>query len=71
MIQIEKGLDVYRIKRGAKPHFPLNEMEIGDSFYVECNRNKISCAASVYGKKVNKKFSVTKDGDGFRCWRIA
>ena len=34
-VKIEKGVEVPRNERGSK--FPLNEMEVGDSFLVPTN----------------------------------
>ena len=53
---------------------PFEEMEIGESFEVECDNGsqetKIRSAASRYGTKLGKRFAVRKlDGDKVGVWR--
>lgn len=51
--------------------YPFAKMEIGDSFYVDGkNAMRVTSAASVYGKRRKKKFTIRTEGDGKRCWRI-
>lgn len=47
-------------------------MKVGDSFYVpSVNRLKVAPAASYFAiRNKGYKFSVRKEGDGFRVWRI-
>jgi len=50
--------------------YPLGEMGVGQSFL--CSENKlVASAASYYGRRYNKKFSVIKEGDMYRCGRVA
>lgn len=52
--------------------YPFGDMQIGDSFAVNGDiRTRLVSAASRYGARNNKKFSIRKDGDAFRCWRIS
>ena len=52
---------------------PFEEMEIGESFEVECGvipDGKIRSAASRYGARLGKRFAVRRlDGDKVGVWR--
>lgn len=52
--------------------YPFGEMEVGDSFkFPKSEIYKIRTAASFYGKRKNKKFTVRKiNNEEFRVWRI-
>jgi hypothetical protein len=83
MIQIEKGVAIPKnTNSGRKRIYPLDEMSVGDSFYVACDENnldKISRSvrntAINYTKRdtsaVGKKFTVRNVEGGVRCWRIS
>ena len=49
--------------------YPFSEMLVGESFI--CPHYKVLWAAKGYGKKYNKKFAVRKEGEMYRCGRIA
>ena len=51
--------------------YPFANMRMGDSFLLPegVNRIAVAVAASRYGRSNNKKFTVRKTKDGFRCWR--
>lgn len=69
--KIEKN--VPPAKRFVHRIYPFDVMEIGDSFYAHAHLTpleKLRPAASYYGKRHNKKFSVYRVDGGFRCWRI-
>jgi len=56
--------------RGGK--YPFGAMEVGHSFaFTKDNYVNAAAAASWFGKRNNRKYSIRKDGDGYRCWRIA
>lgn len=68
----------FKIEKNAKRpdarprnRFPFDEMEVGDSFFISDASTKLSCtsAASWYGTRHGKKFSVLRSDDGWRCWR--
>lgn len=69
----------FKIEKNAVPQtpesrrrYPFGDMEVGDSFWFSAAiYQQATPAASYYGKRNNKKFSVRKDGDGYRCWRVA
>ena len=50
--------------------YPFSEMEVGDSFFTDVLREKLYPAASYYGKRNGKKFSIRKMEGGYRVWRI-
>lgn len=53
-------------QRGRSSVYPFGEMEVGDSFAFEAEtRHNVQRAASAYGSRNNKKYSVR----GLRCWR--
>lgn len=58
--------------RGRKSIYPFRDMLVGDSFFAI--NNVLRRAASLYGKRHNKVFTVrkvTEDGViGYRCWRV-
>lgn len=56
----------------VKLRWPFGEMEVGDSFLIpEDIKPRVISAASYYGLRHKKKFSIRKTTDGYRCWRIA
>lgn len=79
-MQIEKNIPYSKKKVKKETHFPFSEMEIGDSFLMEFNRVNfninfdrmaVANAACQWGKKTGTKFSIRREENGFRCWRIA
>lgn len=73
---VERGIPIPRDTRGGgrvKPlKFPVEQMAIGDSFFVpkEQGMSASQCACT-YGKKSGKVFSRRKVANGYRIWRIA
>lgn len=74
MYTVEKNIPIppSAKRENAKRKYPFNEMEIGDSFWVDTeNRNKVRIAAFNEGTRKKKLFKVTKDMQGeVRCWRL-
>lgn len=69
--EIEHGVKIPERGSGARK-YPFPEMGIGDSFRVnDAVLGKVQAASFQYGKVHGVKFSVRKDGDGYRCWRIS
>ena len=66
-IAIDKNIPMP--ERDPRAHYPLNEMEVGDSFVIDTERaNAVRVRASQLGKKV----SIRKLGDGTsRVWLVA
>lgn len=55
----------------TRHHYPFDEMEVGHSFLAPATcYPAIVSAASWYGKRHNKKFSIRKTENGYRCWRV-
>jgi hypothetical protein len=48
--------------------YPFHQMKVGDSFYS--SSSTVTSAAFRHGTLYNKKFTVRKEGDGLRVWRI-
>jgi hypothetical protein len=52
--------------------YPFNEMKVGQSFAVSSSDyNRVMSAAYAYGKKHGLKFAFERDGDNYRCGRVA
>jgi len=75
MFEIEKGIPVPVVKRGGpgRPSiFPLEQMQVGDSFLATTNLSSLKPALWKYSKKTGVKFqSKGVPGEGIRVWRIA
>lgn len=68
---IEKGVQVQARSEHSRK-YPFNEMDIGDSFAIPGDlMTSVRSAATAFGRDHSQKFTVRKDGDGGRCWRIA
>ena len=75
-IPIERGI---AIPPRAKAHrgpaggmsTVVQRLEVGESFAVRAHlRQRLAVTASVYGKRLGRKF-VVRELDGFaRCWRV-
>jgi len=70
--EIESGIPLATDQRGSRI-FPFNTMKVGDSFALpSMMATRVSTAATKYSKDHSGvKFTVRKNGDGHRCWRIA
>ena len=74
-MEVERGVPFpTQSLRVSKYRFPLGEMEIGDSFFVEVKTdhflNSARSLISRYGKMVSRKFATRVVDGGFRVWRI-
>jgi len=74
-MEVERGVPFpTQSLRVSKYRFPLGEMEIGDSFFVESREgsflNSARSLISRYGKTFNRKFATRVVDNGFRVWRI-
>ena len=72
-IKIEKGVSIAR----NTTDYPLDEMQIGDSFLVSpCDdkeRKKIFAACRFYKDKFKSakfRFTSRVEGDGYRFWKV-
>jgi hypothetical protein len=83
---IEVGVPTVSGKRGRKPtEFPLDQMEVGNSFLIPCDaadkkaveswRRKLLAAkkrfAEQYANGSQYKFMTATVADGLRVWRTA
>lgn len=70
MFKVEKAVQMPPAKtRGV---YPFSRMAVGDSFVVPPEiRYKVYAAARSFGARHGCRFSVRKDGDQVRVWRIA
>jgi hypothetical protein len=60
--------------RTFRNQYPFGRMKVGQSFFIPPGLVDVMAvrqAALHYGKRHNAKFSIIKDGDGYRCGRIA
>ena len=74
-MEVERGVPLPRqTPRVSKYRFPLGEMEIGDSFFVEAKDgsflNSARSLISRYGKTFSRRFATRVRDNGFRVWRI-
>lgn len=70
---IEDKAVIYGTERAEFSRYPFKTMKVGQSFYLEGGFNTVSrvrAAASSYGKRNDMKFSIVRDGQGYRCGRI-
>ena len=75
MYEIEKGVPLQE-ERGFTKRYPLQQMEVGDSFsvpYLEAQQMRSAVknlALCANGRFREWKFVTRKQGDMVRCWRI-
>ena len=72
-IKIEKSIPLPSRGRGRKPIYPFGDMDVGDSFAVSGLENRVTSAASWFGKRHGKKFTLRTNSETgeTRVWRIA
>lgn len=52
--------------------YSFGEMEVGNSFtFPEVDRNRVTAASSLYGKRNGMRFAIRDLGGKLGCWRIA
>ena len=73
-MEVERGVPLPGRQRVSKYRFPLGEMDVGDSFYVEARGEGFMSTArsliSRYGKTFGRKFATRLVDGGIRVWRI-
>lgn len=74
MFQIESGVSIPS-RVSSKRKYPLDKMEVGDSFDVgeadPKTKSRIGSAVYSYGKKHNAHFSIRQTENGrLRVWRV-
>ncbi len=73
MTQIDKGIPIPPVhwSRGRRK-YAFRDMEVGDSFVVaESDVHKVRNAATVYRHRHGAAFTVQRDGEAYRCWRVS
>ena len=69
--QITKGLPIPKISAGRPAIYPFAALEVGDSFSAGNEEaGKVRRAASAFSRNHKVRFTVRKEGEGVRCWRI-
>lgn len=72
-IKVEHNIPLAK-GRGAPAVYPFDGMKkLGDSFMVPLGKTQsVRTAACQFAQrsKVDVKFTVRKNGTGYRCWRI-
>ena len=70
MIKIEKGVPLSHKAAISEEVIAAKEMEVGDSFLMEnATLNKINSLRGSLSRLGNKRFTVRKVAEGYRCWR--
>lgn len=71
--KIEKGVALpATVRSGGKAKYPWNDMEIGDSFFVQGAKVETfyTLTATQNKKDASKRFIARKVEDGVRVWRV-
>lgn len=71
--KVEKNIPLTPRNNGHRPRlYPLDRMEIGDSFtFEEWRRQRVSASASGYAKETGARFTIRRVSDEYcRCWRL-
>lgn len=72
MYTVEHNVELPPSHRHRKSKWPFHDMKVGDSFVVaDIDRWKYAQAcASIYGKRLGRRFTTRQMDDGLRVWRI-
>jgi hypothetical protein len=69
MFTLERGLDIPN--RRTSPKYPYDQLELGDSFYIQdAELSKVCNANYREWRRTGKKFTARKVDQGVRVWRI-
>ena len=70
--KIETNVPPPATRENRAIRYPFKEMEVGHSFVLtKDQKDQVRSAASYYGSRNSRLYSVRKDGNGYRCWRVA
>ena len=70
MYEIDKNVPLPPFTRGAR--FPYEQLEVGDSFYVEGGKLSSICNSNYrVGKRLQAKFTARQEDSGVRVWRVS
>lgn len=71
-IIIEDNIPLPRRTVGRKTKYPLDQLEVGQSFVVPAKSpRRMASYAYTRGKKIGRRFAVRNVGSGVRVWRVA
>lgn len=69
-IRVEKGVALPLEKVVRK--YPHEDMEVGDSFFLVGIQMQVVLNANWRaGKRLGRRFTARKEGEGIRVWRVA
>jgi len=66
--EIEKGVPVP--SRWINEKYPLDDMEVGDSFFTNSPAVKVRPAVTHYGRRNGRKYVTRSMDGGLRVWRV-
>lgn len=70
-IEVDKGLPIPGHNGGRRAFYPWNNMNVGDSFFVQNIKIKsVTGAASSYGRNHGMRFTARTVEGGVRVWRV-
>jgi len=74
-IEVEKGIPVPERKgRGNEPRYPFADMEVGDSFAMDCDyllEKRLRGAAAQWSRRNGQRMTVRREGNQCRVWRVS
>jgi hypothetical protein len=73
-IEIDKDIPIPAKTRGRDAIYNFDDMDIGDSFFVEGDSkiqiSVLTCARRKKPKKFVTKKEICEERIGYRCWRV-
>ena len=60
-----------RTRKDSTPKYPIAELNVGQSFWVELSKAGLYTHALKVAKATGRKFVVREEGEGARVWRKA
>lgn len=69
--EIEKDVEIPETRE--KGRFPLQDMQVGDSFFLAADEkdiNSLRMAVQYYQRKTSSRFTIRTVEGGSRCWRV-
>lgn len=68
MIRIESGIPM----PPSRTKYPYAQLAVGDSFSVELSKARsVSACVRAHARRTGYRYSVRRDGDCVRVWRVA
>jgi hypothetical protein len=68
MTQIDKNIPI-PAPVGGYNRLPYDQLEVGDSFFVEAKDEAVRQTRIRHQKRLGRKFTQRKEGTGYRVWR--